>query len=190
MEPPGLARRPYALRVKVDDKTIRFVDGVQGPQTQSLADDVGDFVVRRADGLVAYQLAVVADDAEQAITTIVRGADLLASTARQIHLQQLLGFPTPEYLHVPVAINAAGETLSKQTSAPPLPAEPLPALLLAWNFLGQAMPAAMPQSVDAFWAWAHRTWSRSRLPPVPMLPAPPAAHGQDAAGGPAAPGYN
>ena len=98
---------PRAQRVRVEATAVAFVDRLQGPQRQDLARDIGDFVVRRADGLYAYQLAVVVDDALQGVTTIVRGADLLASTPRQIFLQRLLGVPTPDYLHVPVAINRA-----------------------------------------------------------------------------------
>jgi glutamyl-Q tRNA(Asp) synthetase len=128
--------------------------------------------VRRADGLFAYQLAVVVDDALQGVTTIVRGADLLGSTPRQIFLPQLLGLPTPEYLHVPVAINRAGEKLSKQTHAQPLPDDPVPPLLAAWRFLDQRVPDVRPNSADEFLAWAVRSWSRARLPPVAMLPAP------------------
>src|SRR6185295_1885336 len=94
-----------AQRIRVDDALVEFVDASQGPQRQDVARDVGDFIVRRADGWFAYQLAVVVDDALQGVTSIVRGADLLASTPRQIFLQQLLGMPTPEYLHVPVALN-------------------------------------------------------------------------------------
>ena len=165
-------RTPRAERVRVDATSIAFVDRLQGPQRQDLAREVGDFVVRRADGLFAYQLAVVVDDALQGVTTIVRGADLLASTPRQIFLQQLLGMPTPEYLHVPVAINRAGEKLSKQTHAQPLPNDPVPSLLAAWRFLDQRTPDVRPSSADEFLAWAVHTWSRARLPPVAMLPAP------------------
>lgn len=116
--PPGKPAR--ALRLKVDDSKIVFVDRVQGRREQVLSRDVGDFVLYRADGQFAYQLAVVVDDAAQGITDVVRGADLIDSTARQIFLQRLLGLPTPRYLHVPVAVNAAGEKLSKQTGAEPL----------------------------------------------------------------------
>jgi len=165
-------RVPHAQRVRVDAVSIAFVDRLQGPLNQDLARDIGDFVVRRADGLFAYQLAVVVDDALQRVTTIVRGADLLASTPRQIFLQQLLGLPTPEYLHVPVAINRAGEKLSKQTHAQPLSDDPVPALLAGWRFLDQPMPDARPDSANAFIGWAVRMWSRARLPPVAMLPAP------------------
>ena len=157
---------------------------MQGPQTQDLARDVGDFAVERADGLFAYQLAVVVDDAWQGVTDVVRGADLLASTARQIYLQRLLGFPTPRYLHVPVAIDASGDKLSKQTQASALPDDPLPALLATWRFLDQRLPTgtAMPMSVAGFWAWATQTWAPARLPPVAMLPAPRAFGGRSGAG--------
>ena len=161
------------MRVRVDAAPIEFTDRLQGPQTQDLAADVGDFVVRRSDGLFAYQLAVVVDDAAQGATDIVRGADLLASTPRQIHLQRVLGLPHPTYLHVPIAINAAGEKLSKQTRATPLAADPLPTLAAAWRFLDQPQPAGFPRTLADFWAHAVAAWTPARLPPVPMLPAPP-----------------
>ena len=126
---------------------------------------------------IAYQLAVVVDDAAQGITTVVRGADLLASTPRQIFLQRLLGVATPAYLHVPVALTARGEKLSKQTHARALPDAPLPALLAAWRFLDQRAPPAAIGSVAEFWQWAIGAWSRRALPPVPMLPAPRAFDG-------------
>jgi glutamyl-Q tRNA(Asp) synthetase len=174
--PPELAiRSARAYRVRIAgrrDPRIVWRDRLQGAQAQHLARDVGDFVVRRADGLYAYQLAVVIDDADQRITDVVRGADLLASTARQILLQRLLGLPTPAYLHVPVAIDANGEKLSKQTHAPPLPAEPLPALCAVWRFLDQPRPVAPPATVGEFWAMAIAAWNPARLPPVRMLPAP------------------
>jgi glutamyl-Q tRNA(Asp) synthetase len=168
----GASRNACAQRVRVGDAIVAFTDLLQGPQRQDLAQDVGDFVVRRSDGLFAYQLAVVVDDAALGATTVVRGADLLASTPRQIHLQHLLGLPTPAYLHVPVAINASGEKLSKQTDALALPDEPVPALLAAWRFLEQQAPATRPASAREFMAIAARAWSRRRLPPVAMLPAP------------------
>jgi glutamyl-Q tRNA(Asp) synthetase len=166
-------RAPHvAHRVRVDDALVEFVDMVQGPQRQDVAREVGDFIVRRADGWFAYQLAVVVDDALQGVTSVVRGADLLPSTARQIYLQRALGVGTPEYLHVPVAINGAGEKLSKQTGADPLPDDPVPSLLAAWQFLDQPMPDKVPASADAFMAHAIAKWTRSRLPPTAMLPAP------------------
>jgi len=167
-------RPQHAWRVRVGSARIAYHDRLQGLQAQDLARDVGDFVVRRADGLYAYQLAVVVDDALQGVTHVVRGADLLASTPRQIHLQRLLGYPPLSYLHVPVAINAAGDKLSKQTGAAALPNDPMPALLAAWRFLGQRAPdgPAAPDSTDDFWSWAIAAWNPTLLPPTGMLPAP------------------
>jgi glutamyl-Q tRNA(Asp) synthetase len=158
-------------RVRVPEQTIRFLDRLQGPQAQWLPGDVGDFVVRRADRLFAYQLAVVVDDAAQGVTSVVRGADLLASTPRQIFLQHALGLTTPSYLHVPVATNRAGHKLSKQTEAAPLDGDPCAALMAAWRFLDQPAPLATPHTPAQFWAHAERAWTSSQLPPVPMLPA-------------------
>ena len=171
--PAGRAgRRQRAFRVRVGDADVSFVDRLQGPQRQRLADEVGDFVVKRADGLFAYQLAVVVDDAQQRVTDVVRGADLLASTPRQIHLARLLGCAVPTYLHVPIATDRDGQKLSKQTQAPALPEDPLPALLAAWRFLDQPMPPNAPRDVASFWRHAIAAWAAKRLPPVPMLPAP------------------
>jgi glutamyl-Q tRNA(Asp) synthetase len=169
--PTRRVRRQHAWRVRVDAEARECRDRLQATQRQDLPRDVGDFVVKRADGLFAYQLAVVVDDGEQGITDVVRGADLLASTPRQVMLQNMLSLPTPGYLHVPIAINAAGEKLSKQTRAAALPAWPLPALLAAWQFLEQPLPSELPISVAEFWTWARTSWQVARLPPVPMLPA-------------------
>jgi glutamyl-Q tRNA(Asp) synthetase len=165
-------RRQRAWRVRTGDAVIAFVDRAQHAQQQDLALDVGDFVVRRADGLFAYQLAVVVDDAAQGISCVVRGADLLSSTARQIMLQRLLGLPTPTYLHVPVALNPVGEKLSKQTHARPLPDAPMPALLAAWRFLDQEAPDVALANPREFWAWAAHTWRVARVPPVATFAAP------------------
>ena len=171
-----VARTAQAWRLRVGQTRIDWRDRLQGPQNQDLAADVGDFVVRRADGLFAYQLAVVVDDDAQGVTDVVRGADLITSTARQILLQRRLGRPTPSYLHVPIAIDRSGAKLSKQTHASPLPATPLPALIAAYRFLDHPMPSgsASPATTAEFWQWAIAAWKPSRLPPVAMLPAPPA----------------
>ena len=171
--PDRAARKARAWRVRVAGARVGFVDRVQGAQAQELGHDVGDFVVQRADGLYAYQMAVVVDDADAGISHVVRGADLLASTPRQIHLQRLLSLNEPAYLHVPVAINAAGEKLSKQTRATELPDAPLAALRAAWSFLDQPVPDAAPRTASEFWAFALRAWTPRRIPPVAMLPAPP-----------------
>lgn len=157
---------PRAWRFAVDDRPIAFTDTVQGHYEQHLARDVGDFVLLRADGYFAYQLAVVVDDADQGITHIVRGADLLDSTPRQIALQQALGFPPSDYTHLPVAVNAAGEKLSKQTLAPAADiARPVATLLAAWRFLGQDCPPELGDaSLEDFWRWALRQWQPENIP--------------------------
>ena len=172
----GLApgKKARATRVRVDHALIEFEDAVQGNIRQDLAAEVGDFVLLRADGLYAYQLAVVVDDAEQGITDVVRGADLLDSTPRQIYLQRLLGLPTPRYLHLPAAVNAAGEKLSKQTRAAPVDArDPVPALAHAMDFLGQAPPAQLRRAPLAeFWRWALAHWDAKHIPRRRSLLAP------------------
>ena len=159
---PGRSMR--SLRLRVPDSgldAITFTDRFAGPLTQRLARDSGDFVLKRADGYWAYQLAVVVDDAEQGVTDIVRGADLIDSTARQIYLQRLLGVPTPRYLHVPVVRNADGEKLSKQTGAlavlPGGEAAAIDALMNSVRFLG--LPLERPDSLAAFWRAAVPAWS-------------------------------
>ena len=154
---PGKA--PRAVRVHTDAAPLRFMDRVQGEMAQSVEREVGDFVLQRADGIVAYQLAVVVDDAAQGVTDVVRGADLLDSTARQIHLQRLLGVATPRYLHVPVATNAAGEKLSKQTRAPDAgPDDIVPALA----FLGMQAPEGLLARELLAWATGH--WDPAQIP--------------------------
>jgi len=169
---PG--RRARAWRVRVDDNVIEFRDAVQGTVRQDLAAEVGDFVLRRADGLYAYQLAAAVDDADQGITDVVRGADLLDSTARQIYLQRRLALPTPRYLHLPVAVNAAGEKLSKQTRAAPVDeSDPVPVLVQVMDFLGQAPPAQLGRApLTEFWCWALTHWDAQRIPRQRSLPAP------------------
>ena len=149
---PGKERR--ALRLRTSPEEITFADRVQGRSGQVLERDVGDFVLYRADGQFAYQLAVVVDDAAQGVTDVVRGADLLDSTARQIYLQRLLGYPPLRYLHIPAAVNAAGEKLSKQTGA--MPVDPKAGLRRALAFLGQ------PETDDL--AEAVKNWNAGLIP--------------------------
>ncbi|MEJ2059089.1 MAG: tRNA glutamyl-Q(34) synthetase GluQRS [Gammaproteobacteria bacterium] len=163
---PPSGRKARALRLFTDDRLITFADTVYGAVTQRVETEVGDFVVQRADGLTAYQLAVVVDDALQGVTEVVRGADLLFSTPRQILLQQLLDYPTPDYLHVPLARNAAGEKLSKQTGATALdPSRPGPALMAALTFLGQHPPPGLgEESLETIWEWAIAHWKVAAIP--------------------------
>jgi len=152
---PGKAAR--STRARTHGAPIGFADAVQGWREQRVEAEVGDFVLLRADGITAYQLAVVVDDLDQGITDVVRGADLLDSTARQIHLQRLLGARTPRYAHVPVAVNAAGEKLSKQTGARPLDlSDPHAELARARRFLNQAADG----------------WDLARVPRVRTIAAP------------------
>lgn len=171
--PPG--KPPRAFRVRTEGGNIVFDDRLQGRIEVDLAREAGDFVILRADGPFAYQLAVVVDDAEQGITDVVRGADLLDSTARQIHLQRLLGLSSPRYMHLPVVVNALGEKLSKQTLAPPLgTAEASRALVGALVFLGQCPPAELVRaSVAEVWAWAFSHWDSGRVPRTRTAPEPP-----------------
>jgi len=137
------ADHPPAWRLRVPDLEIAFDDALQGPQRQHLRDQVGDFVIRRVEGFYSYQLACVVDDAFQGITEVVRGQDLLDSTARQIWLQRCLGLPTPQYRHLPLVLDSEGRKLSKSERAFPVdPAEPLPALRQALAFLRVPVPGS------------------------------------------------
>jgi glutamyl-Q tRNA(Asp) synthetase len=156
-------KSPRAVRVKVPDTPIRFTDLIQGPVQENLAQSVGDFVILRADGLAAYQIAVVIDDAFQDITEVVRGADLLGSTARQIHLQHCLGLTIPDYAHHPVVTESNGRKLSKRIDSDPIaslrPRETLEQSLL---FLGQPCPQGL--SLEELWDWGLKHWQLSRIP--------------------------
>ena len=166
----GLAegKAARAWRLRVPDQEFCFVDRVQGEARQNLEREVGDFVLLRADGQYAYQLAVVFDDAEQGVNTVVRGVDLLDSTARQMWLQQRLGLPTPSYAHLPVVVNAAGEKLSKQTKAAAVdPADGSARLAAALQFLGHPVPKEIRCApVAEFWLWAIAAWSMAKVPAV------------------------
>jgi len=157
---------PYAIRLQVDAGDIVFNDGIQGPIRQNMAREVGDFVLFRKESLAAYQLAVVIDDAAQGVTHIVRGSDLLDSTARQIFLQQRLKLHTPHYAHIPVIANRSGQKLSKQTLAPALVAAAAPQnLLAALEFLNQPPPAGDARnSVEQILSWAVAHWQLARIP--------------------------
>ena len=155
-----------ACRALVLDKNITFLDAIQGNISQQLSRDVGDFILQRKDGLFAYQLAVVVDDFEQGVTHVVRGADLLDSTPRQIYLQQLLGFSAPYYAHVPVAVNTQGEKLSKQTLATAITPQASPVLVFeALQFLGQSPPNWLKNAnLREIWVWAIANWQLKNIP--------------------------
>ena len=159
--PPG--KQPRTVRLRAPQQPIVFIDQIQGRIEETLEQTVGDFVIWRADGLPAYQLAVVVDDAFQKISEVVRGADLLSSTSRQIWLQQCLGLSPPMYAHHPVARSADGQKLSKRLGSDPLArATPAQALECALNFLGQQCPAQL--ELDELWRWALQHWRLSAVP--------------------------
>jgi glutamyl-Q tRNA(Asp) synthetase len=174
---PGLCRNAghswadAAIRLRVPELSYAFNDRVQGDFSQHLGREVGDFVIRRRDGLYAYQLAVVIDDAAQGINNIVRGADLLDSTPRQLYLQELLGASAPRYLHVPLITQPDGHKLGKSYRAPPLPAEQArPLLLRALRALGQEAPAQLLElTPSAILSWAAQHWQAERIPRVMQL---------------------
>jgi glutamyl-Q tRNA(Asp) synthetase len=162
----GLGDRPArAIRVRVNPGPVNFEDTLQGGCSQNLEQEIGDFVIRRADGYFAYQLAVVTDDAFQGISHVVRGADLLLSTPRQIHLQNLLSLPIPIYTHLPVAVDAHGQKLSKQTGAGPIQTtDPASTLFEALGFLSQTPPAELKNSpVRELLDWAISHWQPLRM---------------------------
>ncbi|MFK3794250.1 tRNA glutamyl-Q(34) synthetase GluQRS [Pseudomonas piscis] len=175
---PGLCRNlghpqdDAAIRLRVPELEYHFIDRVQGQFRQHLGREAGDFVIRRRDGLYAYQLAVVLDDAWQGITDIVRGADLLDSTPRQLYLQELLGLPQPRYLHVPLITQPDGHKLGKSYRSPPLAEDQAPPLLLrALRALGQNPPAELDgASVAEIMQWGTRHWDATLIPRTLSVP--------------------
>jgi glutamyl-Q tRNA(Asp) synthetase len=163
----GLPRSKAARAWRVDTRgaSVSFDDAIQGNCKQNIESEIGDFVLLRADGLYAYQLAVVVDDAAQNITDVVRGADLIDSTPRQIFLQSLLGLPTPRYAHLPVAVNAQGEKLSKQTHAPAVDiTRPAAEIASVLRFLGFAAPDALNRATaNDVWQWGLANWSLAQV---------------------------
>jgi len=177
--PPG--RQARTVRLRVPAQPVSFTDRIQGPTVENLEETVGDFVIWRADDLPAYHLAVVVDDAFQQVTQVVRGADLLASTARQIHLQRCLSLPTPSYAHHPVAIGADGKKLSKRFGSDPLARSSTEqALEASLHFLGQPCPAGL--SLAGLWEWALEQWDLSAVPRSATLPPSGLASGDGVSG--------
>ncbi|MEL6710932.1 MAG: tRNA glutamyl-Q(34) synthetase GluQRS [Pseudomonadota bacterium] len=154
----------YAVRIRTHHHAITVADKWQGVVCQRLAETCGDFVVRRRDGVTAYQLAVVVDDQMAGVTHVVRGADLLESCCRQVYLQQRLGYTTPAYQHVPLVLDNDGKKLSKSDAAQPIVlSAPLQALRTAWLFL---QPTQIPPDVgtiESFWRWATTHWRGDQL---------------------------
>jgi glutamyl-Q tRNA(Asp) synthetase len=159
-------RQARALRVRVDDVEVGFNDLLQGRIERNMTRQVGDFILYRADHVYAYHLACVVDDAEEGITHVVRGADLIDSSPRQIYLQRLLGMPTPEYLHLPIAVDRNGQKLSKQALSRAVePAQASAVIREVLAFLGQSAPptlSAMPPAQAL--QYGVENWSRERLP--------------------------
>ena len=152
-----------SIRFRVDDQTCEFTDKLQGQISDSPAGISGDFIIQRADGLFAYQLAVVVDDDYQAVNQVVRGADLLDSTSRQICLQKALGVESPDYMHLPVAVSADGKKLGKRFQTDPVKHQnPAYAVTQALHFLGQKPPRGL--SLDSLWGWALEHWNRNLIP--------------------------
>jgi glutamyl-Q tRNA(Asp) synthetase len=171
----GLAgRRPRSLRLRVPNRPVCFIDGVFGSREQCLQSAVGDFVLRRADGLFAYQLAVVVDDAESGVNQVVRGEDLLSSTPRQIFLHGCLGNPVPDYIHLPLALTPEGEKISKRQGAVAA-AKGAGGGALLWKvlrFLGQPVPVEMVEASAAeVLAWGVENFTLARIPSKSSIPA-------------------
>jgi len=156
----SLGRKARAWRVRTSEEAIGFQDRIFGQRSQALQREIGDFVLRRADGFTSYQLAVVIDDQEQGVTQVVRGADLLGSTPRQIYLQRLLDYATPGYAHLPLVLDAQGRKLSKSDQAPPLDLRhPARTLATAWHFLFPQQPLEPVADLNEFWAQALAVWN-------------------------------
>ncbi|MDT8364696.1 MAG: tRNA glutamyl-Q(34) synthetase GluQRS [Nitrosomonas sp.] len=156
--------RHSSWRVRTQSQIIQFDDMLRGHLRLDLQTELGDFVLRRSDDVFAYQLAVVVDDAWQGITHVVRGADLLLSTFRQLYLQQLLNYAAPVYCHLPLVLDAYGKKLSKQTRATPVSkTHPLPALVAALAFLGQDVSDVPQNNIHTFWQWAITNWQRGKI---------------------------
>lgn len=175
---PGTCRRghkgsDYSVRIRTNSIPVAFTDDLQGPLEQDLERESGDFIIKRRDGLIGYNLAVVVDDQDQGITEIIRGIDLFESTPRHIYLQRQLGFRTPAYLHIPVAVNLQGQKLSKLTGATAIPlGDPVGELYRALNALRQSPPPDLSTAnLSSLWDWAVDNWEIARLRGLASIPA-------------------
>ena len=164
IKPP---KKPYSIKLKIPNKTIEFIDKIQGHYTKNLQNDCGDFILKRKDGLFSYQIAVVVDDAYQNITDIVRGIDLIESTPWQIYLNSLLNLTQACYAHIPILVNHQGQKLSKQTCAQEIDTKnPIQALLNAYNYLNQKPIPTPPKTVNEFWQLAIDNWNINKIAKV------------------------
>lgn len=165
--------RPPAIRLRVPAEEVSFVDGLFGAQTENLARDCGDFILRRSDGLYGYQLAVVVDDALQGVTEVVRGRDILTATPRQLYLQRLLGYASPGYVHIPLLVDAQGRRLAKRDRDLDLtalarrfsPEEILGMLAFSAGLIPEVRPVTLEQLIPEF-AWTKCNREDLRLPPL------------------------
>ena len=164
-------KQQHSIRIRTDNNAISFNDRLQGSFSQKIESESGDFIIKRSDGQHAYQLAVVVDDAEQHITEIVRGSDLLDNTPRQLYLQRELKLDNPDYMHLPVAANQRGIKLSKQTHAEPVDLKlAIPTLWRALTFLGQKPPEELLDAdLESFWTWAVQNWDAGAISRVMSL---------------------
>jgi len=166
-----VGKTPRAVRLKVSDERIHFTDLIQGAHEENLAKTVGDFIILRADGLPAYQLAVVVDDAFQGVTQVFRGMDLFTSTARQILLHRQIGTPVPEYAHHPLAVGGDGNKLGKRFGSVPISGiKASEAVFHALRFLGHSPPNGLP--INELIHWAQLNWEVSRIPIQANIEAP------------------
>ena len=159
-------KEEHALRIRVEDRLINFDDAVIGSYQQQLTSECGDFVIKRRDSLFAYMLAVVVDDAEQGVTEVVRGIDLLDATPRQIYLQQQLDYTQPDYLHLPLLVDEHGHKLGKSTGAAALDLKhPVASLHSTLKLLGQQPPEELASdNLNSLWQWAIEHWDINRIP--------------------------
>ena len=163
-------KKPYSIKLKVPNKTVTFIDKIQGQYKKNLQQDCGDFILKRKDGLFSYQIAVVIDDAFQNVTDIVRGIDLIESTPWQIHLNSLLNLTQACYAHIPILVNDQGQKLSKQTFAKEIDTKnPIQTLLNAYDYLNQEPIPTQPKTVNEFWQLAIDNWNIEKIAKVDSI---------------------
>lgn len=163
--PEGKSKR--SIRIKTDNSDIIFKDLIRGKMVHNISEISGDFIIKRADGLISYNLAVVIDDYLSKITHIVRGNDLFLCTPQQIHINNILGYPVPQFGHFPLAVHNSHK-LSKQTHAPAINSKnKIELLIRALNFLGQNPPKELyAENIDSIWNWSIENWNIGKVPTI------------------------